>query len=84
MHAQGVEFTQEPVDRYGSVAAGLRDPSGNGSKMIGGLAEPALPGAEPSPAVTGATCVWPGCNSLVVQVCLALVLPTPSTASKLG
>lgn len=32
--AQGVEFTQEPVDRYGNVDAGFRDPSGNGWKMI--------------------------------------------------
>src|ERR1700682_2985514 len=32
--ARGVEFTQEPVDRYGSVDAGFRDPSGNGWKMI--------------------------------------------------
>ena len=30
----GVEFTQEPVDRYGNVDAGFRDPSGNGWKMI--------------------------------------------------
>jgi catechol 2,3-dioxygenase-like lactoylglutathione lyase family enzyme len=34
MRARGVEFTQEPVDRYGSVDAGFRDPSGNGWKMI--------------------------------------------------
>ncbi len=34
MHALGVEFTQEPVDRYGTVDAGFRDPSGNGWKMI--------------------------------------------------
>lgn len=34
MHAMGVEFTQEPVDRYGTVDAGFRDPSGNGWKMI--------------------------------------------------
>jgi catechol 2,3-dioxygenase-like lactoylglutathione lyase family enzyme len=34
MRAQGVEFTQEPVDRYGNVDAGFRDPSGNGWKMI--------------------------------------------------
>ena len=34
MHATGVEFTQEPVDRYGTVDAGFRDPSGNGWKMI--------------------------------------------------
>lgn len=34
MRAQGVEFTQEPVDRYGAVDAGFRDPSGNGWKMI--------------------------------------------------
>lgn len=34
MRAQDVEFTQEPVDRYGTVDAGFRDPSGNGWKMI--------------------------------------------------
>jgi catechol 2,3-dioxygenase-like lactoylglutathione lyase family enzyme len=34
MHARGVEFTQEPVARYGSVDASFRDPSGNGWKMI--------------------------------------------------
>jgi hypothetical protein len=33
----GVEFTQEPVERYGSVDAGFRDPSGNGWKMIQAL-----------------------------------------------
>ncbi len=34
LQARGVEFTQEPVDRYGSVDAGFRDPAGNGWKMI--------------------------------------------------
>ncbi len=34
MKALGVEFTQEPVARYGTVDAGFRDPSGNGWKMI--------------------------------------------------
>ena len=34
MKARGVEFTQEPVERYGAVDAGCRDPSGNGWKMI--------------------------------------------------
>jgi catechol 2,3-dioxygenase-like lactoylglutathione lyase family enzyme len=34
MAALGVEFTQEPVDRYGAVDAGFRDPSGNGWKLI--------------------------------------------------
>jgi catechol 2,3-dioxygenase-like lactoylglutathione lyase family enzyme len=34
MHAAGVEFTQEPMSRYGNVDAGFRDPSGNGWKMI--------------------------------------------------
>ena len=29
----GVEFTQEPLSRYGQVDAGFRDPSGNGWKM---------------------------------------------------
>ena len=32
--ARGVEFTQEPVDRYGSVDASFRDPSGNGWKLV--------------------------------------------------
>src|SRR4026209_2051443 len=30
MNAAGVEFTQEPVERYGAVDASFRDPSGNG------------------------------------------------------
>jgi hypothetical protein len=34
LRPQGVEFTQEPVERYGTVDAGFRDPSGNGWKMI--------------------------------------------------
>ena len=34
LHARGVEFTQEPVRRYGSVDASFRDPSGNGWKVI--------------------------------------------------
>ncbi|HEY0957285.1 MAG TPA: VOC family protein [Roseateles sp.] len=34
LKACGVEFTQEPVERYGNVDAGFRDPSGNGWKMI--------------------------------------------------
>ena len=34
LRERGVEFTQEPVDRYGAVDAGFRDPSGNGWKMI--------------------------------------------------
>ena len=34
MRTRGVEFTQEPVARYGSVDAGFRDPSGNGWKLI--------------------------------------------------
>ena len=32
--ARGVEFTQKPIARYGSVDASFRDPSGNGWKMI--------------------------------------------------
>ena len=35
LRAAGVEITQEPVDRFGSVDAGFRDPSGNGWKLIG-------------------------------------------------
>ena len=34
MHTAGVEFTQEPVTRYGSTDASFRDPSGNGRKLI--------------------------------------------------
>ena len=34
LRERGVEFTQEPIDRYGSVDASFRDPSGNGWKMI--------------------------------------------------
>ena len=36
----GVEFTQEPVERYGTVDAGFRDPSGNGWKMIEVVSQP--------------------------------------------
>jgi catechol 2,3-dioxygenase-like lactoylglutathione lyase family enzyme len=34
LRARGVEFTQEPTERYGNVDAGFRDPSGNGWKMM--------------------------------------------------
>lgn len=34
MKGKGVEFTQEPIERFGTVDAGFRDPSGNGWKMI--------------------------------------------------
>ena len=34
LKALGVEFTQDPVERYGQVDAGFRDPAGNGWKMI--------------------------------------------------
>jgi catechol 2,3-dioxygenase-like lactoylglutathione lyase family enzyme len=40
MCARGVEFTQEPMDRYGNVDASFRDPSGNGWKMIQARKEP--------------------------------------------
>ena len=43
MSQRGVEFTQEPVDRFGSVDAGFRDPSGNGWKMIEAAAQPQEP-----------------------------------------
>lgn len=33
---KGVEFTQEPIARFGGVDANFRDPSGNGWKMIEG------------------------------------------------
>ena len=34
LNERGVEFTQEPMDRYGNVDASFRDPSGNGWKLI--------------------------------------------------
>lgn len=34
MQGRGVEFTQEPVERYGAVDASFRDPSGNGWKLV--------------------------------------------------
>ena len=34
MVAAGVEFTQEPIARFGNVDANFRDPSGNGWKMM--------------------------------------------------
>ena len=34
MRAAGVELTQEPIDRFGNIDAGFRDPSGNGWKVI--------------------------------------------------
>jgi catechol 2,3-dioxygenase-like lactoylglutathione lyase family enzyme len=34
LQSAGVEFTQEPVERFGSVDASFRDPSGNGWKLI--------------------------------------------------
>lgn len=34
MAGSGVEFIQEPVERYGAVDASFRDPSGNGWKLI--------------------------------------------------
>jgi catechol 2,3-dioxygenase-like lactoylglutathione lyase family enzyme len=36
LRKKGVEFTQEPVARYGGVDANFRDPSGNAWKMIQG------------------------------------------------
>lgn len=32
--AKGVEFTQEPISRFGTVEASFRDPSGNGWKLV--------------------------------------------------
>ncbi|GLU29657.1 VOC family protein [Brucella sp. NBRC 12950] len=32
--AKGVEFTQEPISRFGGVDASFRDPSGNGWKLL--------------------------------------------------
>jgi catechol 2,3-dioxygenase-like lactoylglutathione lyase family enzyme len=34
MRDQGVEFTQEPIARFGNIDANFRDPSGNGWKMM--------------------------------------------------
>lgn len=46
LSACGVEFTQEPVDRYGAVDAGFRDPSGNGWKVIEARAKPQSRGSQ--------------------------------------
>jgi catechol 2,3-dioxygenase-like lactoylglutathione lyase family enzyme len=34
LRSRGVEFIQQPEERYGSVDASFRDPSGNGWKLI--------------------------------------------------
>jgi len=34
LKARGVEFIQEPIDRFDTWDAGFRDPSGNGWKLI--------------------------------------------------
>lgn len=34
MVERGVEFTQAPTERFGTIDAGFRDPSGNACKMI--------------------------------------------------
>jgi uncharacterized glyoxalase superfamily protein PhnB len=34
LRAKGVEFTQEPIARFGGVDANFRDPSGNAWKMV--------------------------------------------------
>lgn len=36
MRERGVELTQEPIERFGAIDAGFRDPSGNGWKMVQG------------------------------------------------
>ncbi|GAB2481262.1 VOC family protein [Comamonas humi] len=44
--SNGVEFTQEPVDRYGAVDAGFRDPDGNGWKLIESKTAPPAQGSQ--------------------------------------
>lgn len=34
LRGRGVEITQDPIERYGSIDASIRDPSGNGWKII--------------------------------------------------
>ena len=49
--AKGVEFTQEPVDRFYGVDVGIRDPFGNNLRMtepVQGPMEIPAPGEEPS------------------------------------
>jgi catechol 2,3-dioxygenase-like lactoylglutathione lyase family enzyme len=48
LSARGVEFTQEPVNRYGAVDASFRDPSGNGWKMIEARPDPKMSAAPGS------------------------------------
>ena len=53
----GVEFTQEPVDRYGSVDASFRDPSGNGWKMIEARSDVHSPSSAESGASLASTAI---------------------------
>ncbi|HEY2636730.1 MAG TPA: VOC family protein [Solirubrobacteraceae bacterium] len=51
LKAKGVEFTQEPVDRFYGVDVGIRDPFGNNLRMtepVQGPMEIPTPGEEPS------------------------------------
>ena len=34
LRAKGVEFTQEPVDRFYGIDCGLRDPFGNNIRLV--------------------------------------------------
>ena len=47
LRAKGVEFTQEPVERFYGVDCGLRDPFGNNIRLVEPVAEPLqVPSAE--------------------------------------
>jgi len=38
---KGVEFTQEPVEQFYGIDAGIRDPFGNQHRLVQRVAEPA-------------------------------------------
>jgi catechol 2,3-dioxygenase-like lactoylglutathione lyase family enzyme len=47
LRAKGVEFTQEPVERFYGVDCGLRDPFGNNIRLVQPAAQPLeVPSAE--------------------------------------
>ena len=41
---RGVEFTQEPVEQFYGIDAGIRDPSGNQHRLVQRAMQPAQPG----------------------------------------
>ena len=49
LRAKGVEFTQEPVERFYGIDCGLRDPFGNAIRIVQYFETPRMPEALPLP-----------------------------------